>query len=232
MPHNNRDGVTRMASNLPQPRSELGPVRRLPIDVQQQFFPELCPIADAVAGMATAGAEARGAVFTRREVAEFILDLAGYKVDYPLPKLRLLEPSFGGGDFLIPAIERLLKAWRTFTPAEDPMSLTGCIRAVELHTETFHATRQRIIQALAEQGIGVADAEALVEVWLVNSDFLLAPLDGPFDVVIGNPPYVRQELIPAALIAEYRARYETIDVYSVHTEGTAPISTFRLSSGP
>ena len=150
----------------------------------------MCPIADAVADMATAGAEARGAVFTRREVVEFILDLASYKVGHPLPKLRLLEPSFGGGDFLIPAIERLLKAWLhrcIFTPAEDPMSLTGCIRAVELHTETFHATRQRIIEALAEQGIGVADAEGLVEVWLVNSDFLLAPLDGPFDVVIGNP---------------------------------------------
>jgi hypothetical protein len=29
-------------------------------------------------------------------------------------------------------------------------------------------------------------------------------------VVIGNPPYVRQELIPDALMAEYRARYHTI----------------------
>jgi hypothetical protein len=199
-----------MASNISQPRSETSPVRRLNIDVQQQFFPELCPIADAVAGMATAGAEARGAVFTRREVVEFILDLAGYKADQPLHELRLLEPSFGGGDFLMPAIERLLEAWRAFTPATDAASLTGCIRAVELHTETFRATRQRIIHALSKQGMGLADAEALAEVWLVNSDFLLAPLEGAFDAVIGNPPYVRQELIPAALIAEYRARYETI----------------------
>lgn len=199
-----------MASSIPHPRSEAGPARRLHIDVQQQLFPELCPIAGAVAGMAAAGAEARGAVFTRREVVEFILDLAGYKADQPLHRLRLLEPSFGGGDFLIPAIERLLKAWRTLTPSADASSLTACIRAVELHTDTFNVTRQRIIKALAEQGISAADAEALAETWLVNSDFLLAPLDGPFDVVIGNPPYVRQELIPAALIAEYRTRYETI----------------------
>jgi hypothetical protein len=199
-----------MEGIIPHLRSETGPARRLHIDVQQQLFPEICPIADAVACMATARAEARGAVFTRREVVEFILDLADYHADQPLHKLRLIEPSFGGGDFLIPAIERLLKAWRTFMPAADASSLTGCIRAVELHTETFNVTRQSIIKALTAQGISAGDAEALAEVWLVNSDFLLAPLDGPFDVVIGNPPYVRQELIPAALIAEYRARYETI----------------------
>ena len=28
--------------------------------------------------------------------------------------------------------------------------------------------------------------------------------------MIGNPPYVRQELIPDVLMAEYRARYRTI----------------------
>jgi methylase of polypeptide subunit release factors len=28
--------------------------------------------------------------------------------------------------------------------------------------------------------------------------------------VIGNPPYVRQELIPEALLTEYRARFETL----------------------
>ena len=32
----------------------------------------------AVAGMADSGVESRGAVFTRREVVDFILDLAGY----------------------------------------------------------------------------------------------------------------------------------------------------------
>ena len=42
-------------------------------------------------------------------------------------------------------------------------------------------------------------------------------MDGGFDVVVGNPPYVRQELIPDALIAEYRRRYATVydraDIY-------------------
>jgi hypothetical protein len=41
----------------------------------------------AVAGMAEAGAESRGAVFTRREVVDFILDLTGYTADGPLHRV-------------------------------------------------------------------------------------------------------------------------------------------------
>jgi type I restriction-modification system DNA methylase subunit len=58
------------------------------------------PEVDAVvAGMASAGIEERGAVFTRREVVDFILDLAGYTADKPLHRARLLEPSMGAGRF-------------------------------------------------------------------------------------------------------------------------------------
>ncbi len=43
----------------------------------------------------------RGAIFTRKEVVEFILDLSGYTVDQELSQFRLLEPSFGEGNFLL-----------------------------------------------------------------------------------------------------------------------------------
>jgi hypothetical protein len=53
-------------------------------------------------------------------------------------------------------------------------------------------------------------AEKLVKQWLVHADFLLADLPGTFDAVVGNPPYVRQELIPSVLLAEYRMRFTTM----------------------
>ena len=59
-------------------------------------------------------------------------------------------------------------------------------------------------------GLRAAQATALASVWLINGDFLLIDLPGRFHFVVGNPPYVRQELIPDALMAEYRARYATI----------------------
>ena len=198
-----------MSSSLVPIERNTGLQKQLGIALQSTLFPELCLVSDAVALLAKAGSEARGAIFTRREVVDFILDLAGYTPDKPLHLLRLLEPSFGGGDFLIPVIERLMVAWKSEkdVPAA---SLAECIRAVELHTDTFQETFQRVLALLCSHGINTQAAERLVSQWLIHSDFLLAPLETPFDVVVGNPPYVRQELIPAALIAEYRARYETI----------------------
>lgn len=154
----------------------------------------------------------RGAVFTRPEVVDAILDLAGYRSDRPLHRLRLLEPSFGAGDFLLRVVHRL---WSAFvrdggTPATAPEELRDAIIAVELHQATFDLTAQRLVALLRQQGLSPRDADALCASWLIRDDFLLAPLDGPFDFVVGNPPYVRQERIPAALLNEYRRRFHTL----------------------
>jgi len=178
----------------------------------QQSFPGFCPVSEAVETLATGGGiEARGAIFTRREVVDFLLELSGYTHDRPLHTLRLLEPSFGGGDFLLPAIERLLAGWKDSGDGRDPVeALSDCLRAVELHRETFAETRARVVELLAANGLGDKEATRLADSWLVNGDFLLAELPGAFDTVIGNPPYVRQELIPDVLLAAYRERYMTI----------------------
>ncbi|MEN1648571.1 Eco57I restriction-modification methylase domain-containing protein [Pseudomonas aeruginosa] len=164
------------------------------------------------------GLEARGAIFTRSEVVDFILDLAGYTEDQPLHEKRLLEPSFGGGDFLLPIILRLLSAWRAARPnGTEVDDLGDAIRAVELHHDTFRSTYAAVVALLKREGLSANAATALADRWLSQGDFLLAPLEGQFDFVVGNPPYVRPELIPAPLLAEYRSRYQTMydraDIY-------------------
>lgn len=182
------------------------------LSLHQLSLPDLCPVTAAVHELATTGGvEARGAVFTRTEVVEFILDLSGYSSDQPLHRLRLLEPSFGGGDFLLLAIKRLLQVWQSSDCKDDaPSSLGACIRAVELHHETFIQTKALVIQTLQDFGISRPDALVLADCWLIQGDFLLADILGQFDFVVGNPPYVRQELIPDVLMTEYRSRYKTI----------------------
>jgi len=162
--------------------------------------------------------DSRGAVFTRREVVDFILDLAGYTEDQPLHEKRLLEPSFGGGDFLLPIIERLLSAWRAVRPNGSALDELGnAIRAVELHHDTFSNTHAAVVALLKREGLAANTATALADRWLSQGDFLLAPLEGEFDLVVGNPPYIRQEMIPAPLLAEYRIRFQTMydraDIY-------------------
>jgi len=179
----------------------------------QSPYPSLCPIAEAAAMMAAADIDARGAVFTRREVVDLILNLVGYTADRPLHEARLLEPAMGQGDFLIPAIERLFEAYERDIPAHKRnivRDLADCIRAVELHHASYRQTRSLVMAALVSKGLSVFDIHALCDSWLLQGDFLLLRLAGTFTHVIGNPPYVRQEFIPDVLIAEYRRRFTTV----------------------
>ncbi|HEY2346118.1 MAG TPA: Eco57I restriction-modification methylase domain-containing protein [Xanthomonadaceae bacterium] len=166
----------------------------------------------AVAQLATTSETGRGAVFTKPDVVEAILDLCGYTADQPLHRKMLLEPSFGAGDFLIPAIRRLFIAFlrEDGDIADAHLGLKDAIRAVELHSSTFKQTRTLVHDTLLGLGLTEHGASLLCGAWLICDDFLLSELDGPFDFVIGNPPYVRQERIPDALLKEYRRRYQTL----------------------
>ena len=173
----------------------------------------------AVSRLANASMDERGAIFTRREVVEFILDLTGYTADRPLWTLSVLEPSFGGGDFLVPIIERLLHSWRAHHGDQqiDGYDLGACLVAVELHSDTFQTTRGLVLRTLESHGLTPEVAEELAAHWLVQGDFLLETFASRFDFVVGNPPYIRQELVPEVLMAEYRRHYATIydraDIY-------------------
>ena len=174
-------------------------------------------IFEAVEEMARSGIEGRGAVFTRPEIVGFILDIAGYTIDQPLHRRRVLEPSFGGGDFLLALASRLLASYHDHGGGNPVVDLGDAIRAVELHHQTFASTAARLETALISDGLAPEEANALTKAWLSQGDFLLAEIEGDFDFVVGNPPYVRQEMIPDALIAEYRRRYATVfdraDIY-------------------
>lgn len=153
----------------------------------------------------------RGAIFTRRAVVDFILDLVGYTPDVDLYNTSLLEPSFGNGDFLLPAIERLLAArLRAQNEGLETGSITHCIQAVELHRESYDSTRKRVLDMLERASFSTEEAATIADSWLVQGDYLLEELRLEFDFIVGNPPYVRQELIPPALLDEYRRRYSTL----------------------
>jgi hypothetical protein len=182
------------------------------LQLRQPSLLDLCPITAAVEELAHAGGvEERGAIYTRLEVVDFILDLCGYTADRPLHTMKLLEPSFGAGDFLFPAVDRLLRAWKNSGQSEAPLQALGdCIRAVELHRDTFSQSYAALIARLAGAGIAARTAQSIADRWLLHGDFLLTELRAEFDFVVGNPPYVRQEMIPAVLLAEYRSRYSTL----------------------
>lgn len=160
----------------------------------------------------TIEATSRGAIYTRSEIVNFILDLIGYTEDKPLYQLNILEPSFGDGDFLSIIIKRLICSWKKFRDSHNLniKNLFDAVCAVEIHDATFNKTRFKLIEQLKNENFSTEEAIELVEHWLVKDDFLLTTMNQSFNFVVGNPPYVRQELIEDSLISKYRSLYKTI----------------------
>ncbi len=162
--------------------------------------------------------EARGAVYTRREVVEALLDSLGYVPSEPLHQRSILEPASGKGDFVFPTLDRLLESF--YRHGGTPLlagRLRDCILAVELSPISHARTKADTREYLTSREIPFGVADQLVESWFLNADFLLADLPPRFDYVVGNPPYIRQESIPGELLAEYRRRFKTLydraDIY-------------------
>jgi len=181
-------------------------------DFRRDLSSRSSEVQNAIQQLAKAENGERGAVFTRKEVIEFILDLVGYIPEERLSQTSLLEPSFGSGDFLLVALERLLQSYFLHGGRSSNVvsSLRHCLQAVELNHDIFSFTRKKILALLKNYAIPSDDAEELVNAWLRQDDFLLTPFQSKFTYVVGNPPYLRQELIPDTLITHYRSIYKTI----------------------
>lgn len=123
--------------------------------------------------------------------------------------MRVLEPSFGHGDFLEGVLSRLLESWSR-NGRRDASLLENAIVGIEVHRDTFRATMQKLKEVLVGKGFKAEKADHLLNVWLHQDDFLLKRIQGHFDIVAGNPPYVRQELIPNELLFEYRQQFSTM----------------------
>lgn len=155
-----------------------------------------------------AAGETHGVVLTKPHIVQLILDLAKYTPTRNLTKLRILEPSCGEGAFVTEAVRRLLISAKRHRV---PMTKLGdSVRAYDIDETSVIRTKRAVLGLLVEGGAEPGDADALVAKWIHRADFLLATIDGHFDVVAGNPPYVRIEQLDPRLQSIYRGRFEAI----------------------
>lgn len=151
--------------------------------------------------------ETHGVVLTKPHIVDLILDLAGYTADKDLTEICLLEPSCGTGAFLVRAVERLMLSVKRHGLKLGPLS--DCITAFDIDPEHVAISREGVEAALMTGGISGLLARKLAANWVREGDFLLAAL-GQYDVVVGNPPYIRIEQLSPRLQAEYRRRYSSL----------------------
>lgn len=151
----------------------------------------------------------RGAVFTRRWVADLVLDLAGYTPDLPLADHVAIEPACGPGAFVAAMAERLVESCRR--RGTDIATAAKAIVAVDIDPNAVVASRRLVEHALTQLGVDAGTAKRLAQSWVREGDFLRVADSLPQATwVIGNPPYVRLEDVDPDDMEVYRARWNTM----------------------
>ena len=83
-------------------------------------------------------------------------------------------------------------------------------RAFEINPLHAEKLEFAINAMLAEFGCPPPRAQELVQKWIVREDFLLANLNAvKFDIVIGNPPYIRYDAISKEKVRMYQSLFST-----------------------
>jgi adenine-specific DNA-methyltransferase len=163
----------------------------------------------------TNGSE-HGTVYTSPALVRFMLDASGYLSSLNLSNLRVLEPAAGDGVFLMEIISRLYESSRKHHFSFGVALLN--IKAHELDDHVAYELRDTIREYCSSVGYEVD--EQLLNNIVVTGDFLSHGVLEPtqtYDIIIGNPPYIRHEQIPEKQRMSYRNTFKTFrhrsDIY-------------------
>ncbi|MDZ4670685.1 MAG: N-6 DNA methylase, partial [Phototrophicales bacterium] len=151
-------------------------------------------------------------------------------------KIRVLDPACGSGSFLIEAFD-YLDRWITNSHPDMPESarrdhiLQHNLYGVDLDEQAVEVTRLNLLlraayaRRLLPPLTHIRHGDSLIA---TNFDYHTAFDDvfaaGGFDVVVGNPPYVRQETL-GATFKDYVSKH-----YSVYA-GTADLYVYFIERG-
>ena len=149
-----------------------------------------------------------------------ILDLTGYTVSEDLSRLRIVEPAAGTGAFVSVILDRLLGSAKTHGIEISLSTLSSALRAFDIQGENCQVLHQLVVDKLRRAGVSLAIARRLADLWIVHDDYLVPDQRNALkdvDIVVGNPPYIRMEDIPASQASQYREAFRTMtgraDIY-------------------
>jgi methylase of polypeptide subunit release factors len=149
-------------------------------------------------GTRTSGGE-HGTVYTNVEVVNFILSIAGLNTLADLLTKKVLDPAVGEGAFVIPLIRKIIDL--SGTDVSIIIKALKNITVVELDPQKIEKLKNNISSELRTHSVDYEDFLKYINI--INDDYLLAKTDR-YDVIIGNPPYVRYDNIPVEKVEIYK----------------------------
>ncbi len=177
-------------------------------------------------GRSRSSRKASGSFFTPVDVVDHIVELALADLDLPGAAVRILDPAAGTGVFLRSAFAALLDR------GVDIDDAVGSVFGIDIDERCVDMAAFVLLVDYALAGGRLASCAdgswCSIRSRLVTADALTALsgrpvettlfheprhavewLDGPFDVIIGNPPYAR--VGPRPDLADLRGRYRTLE---------------------
>lgn len=148
---------------------------------------------------------AHGEVFTETNVVQYILNEVGYLPKNNLKDITILEPASGHGAFGVEILKRLFESSKIYRFSY-PDALLSNVRFIELNPVVYKELKIKLNNILKSFGI---EDNQIIESICHNVDFLETSVQKKYNYIIGNPPYIRHELIPDKNKLTYKSKFGT-----------------------
>ncbi|WP_101688599.1 HsdM family class I SAM-dependent methyltransferase [Dysgonomonas massiliensis] len=202
----------------------------IPIELISNFYEEFLPKEENSKGLKTNKAK-NGAVYTPSFVVDLLVDEClplSLNSDDLNENVKLIDPACGSGIFLVVAYKRLVQRWRiknrTGKQLADttPNVLKEILRKNIFGVDLHHNSTNLSIFSLQ---LALCSMLTPKQIWteldqfdnltnegnIVRSDFfdflLNENIKHDFDLVIGNPPYKRNDILVRSYIDKIRDKY-------------------------
>ncbi len=147
----------------------------------------------------------QGEVFTDKNAIQFILDEVNYFPEVDLRNISLLEPASGKGAFAIEIINRLFQSSVLYNFSFLD-SLICNLAFVELDKYAFGKLCNSIDELVFDL---ISQKNNVSSKICLNKNFLTHEFNVKYDCIVGNPPYIRHELIPEFDKSIYQQKFST-----------------------
>jgi tRNA1(Val) A37 N6-methylase TrmN6 len=144
-----------------------------------------------------ANGKEHGTVSTKAEIVNYILNTVGLFSHNSLYMKKILDPAVGEGTFIIPIIEKILEIFHG--NYRKVISCLQNITAYEIDIYKYITLKNKL--TILFDNNNLHGYEKYIN--LFNEDYLLANTK-TFDIIIGNPPYIRYDKIPKNKIEFYK----------------------------